>query len=330
MGVQVEYHWRFFDKSGNVVAEGMSPRESDDGDFYLNDDGHFENKQSGELRNGDIQRVDKNGNPVDDSYEPDFTGKTDGSIRLVNNGGSSSDKLRAFGEIRVSGGSGVSPAFEQANNNNKPKVENPENPQPDTPTPPPNNGGSGGSLIGEIAKQNDILNRLVSKMGQTTGLSKISRGLGSLERAFKSSIENLSKEVAKGANTVALNSSSNKVSAALKGVNENLAKIAEIKGDIAKISENGKGMLDIEKDRHTYEKTPQAIKDLDGETVANLSPRDAQTVKNATEARVATDENSFELSDSDVSGLFPEFPDITTLFDFPLPNKIDLEVLKNG
>ena len=329
MGVEIKYHWRFFDKSGNVVAEGMSPRENDDGDFYLNDDGHFENKQSGELRNGDIQRVDKNGNPVDSSYEPDFTGKTDGSIRIVNNGGSSSDKPRAFGEIRVSGGSGVSPAFEQANHNDKPKVENPENPQPDTPTPPPNNGGSGGSLIGEIAKQNEILNRLVSKMGQNAG-NKISRGLGSLERSFKSSLENVSKSIKEGANTVALNSGSNKVSAALKGVNENLAKIAEIKGDIAKISDNGKGLLDIEKDRHTYEKTPQAIKDLDGETVANLSPRDAQTVKNATEARVATDENSFELSDSDVSGLFPEFPDITTLFDFPLPNKIDLEVLKNG
>lgn len=316
MGVEIKYHWRFFDKSGNVVAEGMSPRESDDGDFYLNDDGYYENKKTGELKNGDIinKYFDRDGNEVENS---------DDDNKKVGGG-------RAFGEIRTSTGSGFSPAFEQANHNDKPKVENPENPQPDTPTPPPNNGGSGGGLIGELAKQNEILSRLVSKMGQTTGLNKISRGLGSLERAFKSSIENLSKEVAKGANTVALNSSGNKVSVALKGVNENLAKIAEIKGDIAKISENGKGLLDIEKDRHDYEKTPQAIKDLDGETVANLSPRDAQTVKNATEARVATDENSFELSDSDVSGLFPEFPDITTLFDFPLPNKIDLEVLKNG
>ena len=25
MGVEIKYHWRFFDKSGNVVAEGMSP-----------------------------------------------------------------------------------------------------------------------------------------------------------------------------------------------------------------------------------------------------------------------------------------------------------------
>ena len=328
MGVQVEYHWRFFDKSGNVVAEGMSPRESDDGDFYLNDDGHFENKKTGELRNGDIQRVDKNGNPVDGSYEPDSTGKTDGSIRLVNNGGSSSDKPRAFGEIRVSGGSGVSPAFEQANHTDKPKVENPENPQPDTPTPPPNNGGSGGGLIGEIAKQNEILDRLVSKMGQTTGLNKISRGLGSLERAFKSSIDNLSKEVAKGANTVALNSSSNKVSAALKGVNENLAKIAEIKGDIAKISENGKGMLEIEKDRHTFEKTAQNIKDLDGQVVASISPREAQAVNNATQAKKNTDINNFELLESDIEDLFGDLPDITGLFTVPYSSSVDSQYTK--
>ena len=317
MGVQVEYYWRFFDKSGNVVAEGMSPRESDEGDFYLNDDGHFENKKSGELRNGDIQRVDKNGNPVDGSYEPDSTGKTDGSIRIVNNGGSS-DKPRAFGEIRVSGGSGVSPAFEQANHTDKPKVENPENPQPDTPTPPPNNGGSGGGLIGEITKQNEILNRLVSKMGQSAGLNKISRGLGSLERAFKGSLENISKSIKEGANTVALNSSNNKVSAALKGVNENLAKI----------SDSGKGLLDIEKDRHTFEKTAQNIKDLDGQVVANLSPREVQAVSNATQAKKNTDINNFELLDSDIEDLFGDLPDITGLFNVPHSSSVDLQYTK--
>lgn len=328
MGVQIEYYWRFFDKSGNVVAEGMSPRESDEGDFYLNDDGHFENKKSGELRNGDIQRVDKNGNPVDGSYEPDPTGKTDGSIRLVNNGGSSSDKPRAFGEIRVSGGSGVSPAFEQAIRSDKSKIENPEKPQPDTPTPPPNNGGSGGSLIGEIAKQNDILSRLVSKMGQTTGLNKISRGLGSLERAFKSSLENVSNTIKEGANTVAFNSGSNKVSVALNSVNENLAKIATVKDDLAKISENGKGLLDIEKDRYAYEKTPQVIKDLDGETVANLSPRDAQTANNATQAKKNTDINNFELLESDIEDLFGDLPDITGLFDIPYSSSVGLQYTK--
>lgn len=314
MGVEIKYHWRFFDKSGNVVAEGMSPRENDDGDFYLNDDGVYENKKTGELKNGDIinKYFDSDGNEVG-SFDDD---------KKVGGGG------RAFGEIRSNLGSGVSPAFEQAIRSDKSKIENPEKPQPDTPTPPPNNGGSGGSLIGEIAKQNDILSRLVSKMGQTTGLNKISRGLGSLERAFKSSLENVSNTIKEGANTVAFNSGSNKVSAALKGVSENLAKIAEIKGDIAKISENGKGMLDIEKDRHTFEKTAQSIKDLDGQVVANLSPREAQAVNNATQAKKNTDINNFELLDSDIEDLFGDLPDITGLFNVPYSSSVGLEYTK--
>ena len=312
MGVEIKYHWRFFDKSGNVVAEGMSPRENDEGDFYLNDDGVYENKKTGELKNGDIinKYFDSDGNEV---------GSFDNN-KDVGGGG------RAFGEIRSNLGSGVSPAFEQAIRSDKSKIENPEKPQPDTPTPPPNNGGSGGSLIGEIAKQNDILSRLVSKMGQTTGLNKISRGLGSLERAFKSSLENVSTTIKEGANTVAFNSGSNKVSVALNGINENLAKIATVKDDLAKISENGKGLLDIEKDRHSYEKTPQAIKDLDGETVANLSPRDAQTANNATQAKKNTDINNFELSDSDIEDLFGDLPDITGLFDIELPGETLLKL----
>ena len=308
MGVEIKYHWRFFDKSGNVVAEGMSPpRENDEGDFYLNDDGVYENKKTGELKNGDIinKYFDSDGNEV---------GSFDDN-KKVGGGG------RAFGEIRSNLGSGVSPAFEQAIRSDKSKIENPEKPQPDTPTPPPNNGGSGGSLIGEIAKQNDILSRLVSKMGQTTGLNKISRGLGSLERAFKSSLENVSNTIKEGANTIAFNSGSNKVSVALNSVNENLAKIATVKDDLAKISENGKGLLDIEKDRYAYEKTPQAIKDFDGETVANLSPRDAQTVKNVTQAKTATDTNNFELLDSDIEDLFGDLPDVSGLFDIELPSE---------
>ena len=327
MGVEIQYPWRLFDKRGNVVAEGTSPRENDYGDFHLNDNGYYENKETGELKNGDItyKYFDRDGNEVDFS---------DDTMNIVNRGsGGSSDKSRAFGEIRTSTGSGVSPAFEEANRNDKPKIENPENPQsknpqPDTPTPPPNNGGSGGGLIGEIAKQNEILNRLVSKMGQTTGLNEISRGFGSLGKAFKSSVERLSKEVAKGANTVALNNSSNKVSAALQGVNENLAKIAEIKGDLAKISENGKGMLDIETERHEYEKTPQAIKDLDGKTVANLSPREAQTANNATQAKKNTDINNFELLESDIEDLFGDLPDITGLFNVPYSSSVDSQYTK--
>lgn len=316
MGVEVWYQWRFFDKSGNVVAEGRSNREKDSGDFYLNDDGDFENKETGELKNGNIDYVDKDGNSIELPVKEGL----DGSIVITNNGGKKESGGRAFGEIRSNLGTGASPAFEQANRTNRSKVENPNEPTPDTP-PPPNNGGSGGSLIGEIAKQNDILSRLVSKMVQNAGINKISRGLGSLERALKGSVDNLTKAVTSGLNTVALNSGGNKVSVALKGVNDNLAKIAEIKGDIAKISENGKGLLDIEKDRHSYEKTPQAIKDLDGETVANLSPRDAQTANNATQAKKNTDINNFELLDSDIEDLFGDLPDITGLFDIELPGE---------
>ena len=296
------------------VCPPPPPRENDEGDFYLNDDGVYENKKTGELKNGDIinKYFDSDGNEV---------GSFDDN-KKVGGGG------RAFGEIRSNLGSGVSPAFEQAIRSDKSKIENPEKPQPDTPTPPPNNGGSGGSLIGEIAKQNDILSRLVSKMGQTTGLNKISRGLGSLERAFKSSLENVSNTIKEGANTIAFNSGSNKVSVALNSVNENLAKIATVKDDLAKISENGKGLLDIEKDRYAYEKTPQAIKDFDGETVANLSPRDAQTVKNVTQAKTATDTNNFELLDSDIEDLFGDLPDITGLFDVPHSSSVDLQYIK--
>ena len=299
MGVEIQYHWRFFDKSGKVVAEGMSPRESDDGDFYLNDDGVFENRKTGELKNGNIvnKYFDRDGNEV---------------------GGSDDDEKRsdprAFGESRSNMGSGVSPAFEQAVYTDKPKIENPNEPTPETPSPS-DNGGSGGSLIGEISKQNKILQSLVSKMGSSSNARKISGAISSLSSSLKSSID----KVSDGLKEVSKNNGAN-ISLAIGSLNQNLAKI----------SDSSKGRFDIEKERHTYEKTPQSIKDLDGETVAKMSPRDAQTVKNVSEARVATDENNFSLSDNDISGLFPEFPDITTLFDFPLPNKIDLEVLKNG
>ena len=307
MGVEVWYQWRFFDKNGNVVAEGRSGREKDSGDFYLNDDGNYENKETGALRNGDIMYVDDNGNPV----EPPVKEGLDGSIVIENNGGKNEGNKRAFGEIRSSLGTGVSPAFKDANTKNVSKIENPNEPAPDTPMPPPNNGGSGGSLIGEISKQNEILSRLVSKMWQNTG-NKISRGLGSLERSLKSSID----KVSDGLKEVSKNNGAN-ISLAIGSLNQNLAKI----------SDSSKGRFDIEKERHTYEKTPQSIKDLDGEMVANLSPRDAQTANNATQAKKNTDINNFELLESDIEDLFGDLPDPTDLFKFELPGETLTKIL---
>ena len=301
MGVEFKYPWRLIDKRGNVVADGMSPYADNAGDWVLQDDNTWLNYETGERASGNIGLLDKDGNLVEDDEEHNLS-----------KSGKSSDP-RAFGEIRSNMGSGVSPAFEQAVHTDKPKIENPNEPTPET--PPSDNGGSGGSLIGEISKQNKILQNLVSKMGSSNNARKISGAISFLSNSLKSSIG----KVSDGLKDVSKNNGAN-ISLAIGSLNQNLAKI----------SDSSKGRFDIEKERHTYEKTPKSIKDLDGETVAKMSPRDAQTVKNVSEARVATDENNFSLSDNDISGLFPEFPDITTLFDFPLPNKIDLEVLKNG
>lgn len=313
MATEIKYHWRFFDKSGKVVAEGMSPRESDDGDFHLNDDGYFENKKTGELKNGDIitKYYDSDGNEVENPADTKTITRD------------KSDNSRAFGEIRSNLSSGVVPVFEKAVRTDRSKIEEPQKPQSNDPIPPNNGEGAGRSLISELSRQNDILRSLVSKVSQKSGLNKISRGLGSLERAFKSSIEGLSKEVSKGFATSAHNSGDSKVAGAIVSLKTSLDKIATVKDDLAKISDNGKGLLDIEKERHDYEKKPQTIKDLDGQTVANLSPRDAQTVKNVTQAKTATDTNNFELDGNDILDLFDGLPDPSALFDFPMPYEID-------
>lgn len=172
MAVEVWYPWRFFDRQGRLVADGYSSRKSDEGNFYLNSDGVFENKETGELRNGDIDTVDADGN-------------------VIRNNKKSDDK-RAFGEIRSSLGTGVSPAFEKAVHSDKSKIENPTAPEQPI---PPNNGTVSGGLIGEIAKQNEILNKLVSKVGENRELKKVSRALGSLEKGIKSSVDKISSSI---------------------------------------------------------------------------------------------------------------------------------------
>ena len=304
MGVEFKYPWRLIDKRGNVVADGMSPYADNAGDWVLQDDNTWLNYETGERASGNIGFLDKDGNLVEDDEQH--------NLSKSGKGGDS----RAFGEIRSNLGSGVSPAFEQAVHTDRPKIENPNEPTPENPSPS-DNGGSGGSLIGEISKQNKILQNLVSKMGSSNNARKISGAISSLSNSLKSSIGRISdnlKEVSKnnGAN----------ISLAIGSLNQNLAKI----------SDSSKGRFDIEKERHTYEKTPQSIKDLDGETVAKMSPRDAQTVKDITQAKTATDTNNFELSESDIEDLFGDLPDITGLFDIPYSSSVGMQFVskKNG
>lgn len=304
MGVEFKYPWRLIDKRGNVVADGMSPYEDNAGDWVLQDDNTWLNYETGERASGNIGLLDKDGNLVEDNEEHNLSKPGKGS------------DPRAFGEIRSNLGSGVSPAFEQAVHTDKPKIENPNEPTPESPSPS-DNGGLGGSLIGEISKQNKILQNLVSKMGSSSNARKISGAISSLSSSLKSSIG----KVSDGLKDVSKNNGAN-ISLAIGSLNQNLAKI----------SDSSKGRFDIEKERHTYEKTPQNIKDLDGEMVANLSPRDAQTANNATQAKKNTDINNFELLESDIEDLFGDLPDITGLFDIPYSSSVGMQFVskKNG
>ena len=93
--------------------------------------------------------------------------------------------------------------------------------------------------------------------------------------------------------------------------------------------ENSTKTFEIYKEQDTYQKTSQNIKDLDGKVVASASPRDIAVQRQAVQARTYTDENSFELSDSDINSMLPTIPDISKIFDFKLPHQIDKEFL-NG
>lgn len=325
MAVEKWYQWRFYDKSGNIVAEGQSSKRADGGDFHLNDDGNYENRETGELRSGDVEYVDDNGNPV----EPPVKYGLDGSIVIENNGGKNKGNKRAFGEIRSSLGTGISPAFKDANTQDVSRIEHPN--QPQTPQTGSGNINPANTLIGQISQQNDILRNFSVKISRDLkGLSKISDGLKKVSDSIKSSAGQISANMTTNLSKVTqeLNLSrqgQTNVSRSILALNGNLGSMSD---NLAQLKENGKSMLDIEKERHTYEKTPQNIKDLDGETVANLSPRDAQTVKDITQAKMATDTNNFELSESDIEGLFGDLPDITGLFNVPHSSSVDLEYTK--
>lgn len=173
--------------------------------------------------------------------------------------------------------------------------------------------------------------------GIVTALNKISNNtavsdkLSSLESSLSASVDAFSKAVAQGLanNSTAIDklraaskpaggNDGDKISNAIGSLNENLAKMSD---NLSAIKENGGKLAEIETERHEYEKMPQAIKDLDGKTVANLSPRDAQTANNATQAKTATDTNNFELLESDIEDLFGDLPDISGLFNIELPSE---------
>lgn len=94
------------------------------------------------------------------------------------------------------------------------------------------------------------------------------------------------------------------------------------------LSENSTKTLEIYKEKAEYDKTSVAIKDLDGNTITNASPREIALSRQAVQARTYTDENNFEL-DNEALDLFDlPMPNFKDLFDTELPSKTLLKDVK--
>ena len=58
----------------------------------------------------------------------------------------------------------------------------------------------------------------------------------------------------------------------------------------------------VQKEHLEYLKTPSTVTDLDGNPLASIAPRDLKNVANASQSRLTTDVNNFEI-DNDDDGL---------------------------
>ena len=181
-------------------------------------------------------------------------------------------------------------------------------------------------FTGMVRALSNISRAIKSGSGNSDGdaIQKQTEAINAVGDVLSKSMASLEKTISKSSG----NGSGNEVATALNSLKDSLDQIATIKNEVGKILENGGKMLEIETERYNYETKPQVIKDLDGETVANVSPREAQTIKNASQARVATDTNNFELSGSDLDDLFGDLPDITGLFTIPHSSSVDLQYTK--
>lgn len=118
----------------------------------------------------------------------------------------------------------------------------------------------------------------------------------------------------------------------LNSINENLSKNLEFQ---QKRTENSTAdielktrRLEIETDRHNFEIEVKPIRDLDGERVITMSPRELEVSKNASQAKMATDTNNFELSATDLDDLFGDLPDISEILNFKLPGAVARDFIK--
>lgn len=75
-----------------------------------------------------------------------------------------------------------------------------------------------------------------------------------------------------------------------------------------------------------YQKSAKEIKDLDGVVVAKTSPREIKAIKDATQARGNTDENNFELDETELKALDIDSDDDENLMSLFFPeSRLDIQ-----
>ncbi len=76
----------------------------------------------------------------------------------------------------------------------------------------------------------------------------------------------------------------------------------------------------LERTKLEYETSTQSISDLDGESVVSATPLEIDSIHKATQSRLATDTNNFELDDSDFD-IFPLDINISEILTPTLPSE---------
>lgn len=112
----------------------------------------------------------------------------------------------------------------------------------------------------------------------------------------------------------------------------------EIKSELSlpdTLSQKWQNSLDkrVEKDTKLideldYRKTTTAVKDLDGNVVAEISPREIEAIKNVSDARLRTDMNNFELDSEDFDIMDLSSFDISKMFKFEKQSDLEEDILK--
>jgi vacuolar-type H+-ATPase subunit E/Vma4 len=111
-----------------------------------------------------------------------------------------------------------------------------------------------------------------------------------------------------------LSQSSNQQNAVLTDVARILDSFA-IDGLVVKKDEKDHQLQDAKIESLEYHSTPIEVKDMDGNTMVNVAPRELKNIESASTARKHTDQNNFEMHDDEIDSMFT-MPDISQIFKY--------------